>query len=197
MRRNSLNFHLNLRSDPSLPSRIFMAAPNWPTACIPWPAASTSRFVVPRRGRGPDSRPTSRSRHLCPLAQVVPEPIGVRCGSVAHRSPPGVADALAPGTAPWSPRHRSIARQSRCVPRPHAVRSGTARRSRCGGATSRAGLASPRSTDRTVRDVKSPKTCPSNPPRNWGRHQTRTNWTNEWTCDQWNDRSVSPRTLRT
>ena len=122
--------------------------------------------------------------------------LGEKCGLAARRSPAGVTDAPAPRTFPSPLMHSPPARRGPCELRPRATRPVSARLSRITTAASRARMESPASTGRTVRDARSRSTHAPNLPLNRGRLQTWTDWINEWTCDQGNERTVGSGTIR-
>ena len=122
--------------------------------------------------------------------------LGEKCGLAARRSPAGVTDAPAPRTFPSPLMHSPSARRGSCELRPRATRPVSARLSRITTVASHARMESPSSTGRTVRDARSRSTHAPNLPLNRGQLQTWTDWINEWTCDQGNERSVGSGTIR-
>lgn len=171
-------------------SREFTAALNATLVSGTGLPAIEERTVASRRGRHADSGPIRRRRNLRRLPARSRGPIGVAFGAVSHGSPAGVTDVPAPGTIRWPPSHRPLAaRGGRCAPPPDSVRLPLRR-----VATSRAGWESPCLMHPTVPKARPSRTSPTRRPLDRGRNQTRMDWINEWTRDQWNERRVASET---
>ena len=141
-------------------------------------------------------RAAGRFRLHSPCTKGPGARLGEKCGLAVRRSPAGVTDAPAPLTFPSPLMPGPAARGGPCELRPRATRPVSARLSRI---TTAASLARPElssSTGRTVRDARSRSTHAPNLPLNRGRLQTWTDWINEWTCDQGNERTVGSGTIR-
>ena len=161
-------------------------------ACASWLvfALRRQRELAKQSGRRAFSRPCP------PRTRGQGRDLVGKCGLAARRSPASVTDAPAPRTFPSPLMHSPPARRGPCKVRPRATRPVSARLSRIATAVSRARIESPSSTGRTVRDARSRSTHAPNLPLNRSRLQTWTDWINEWTCDQGNERTVGSGTIR-